>query len=113
MTTTRTSATVAIVRYTTSEGDRFNGQASRIGVDGLFIESSNPLPIGTKIVVEFALPESPLEWLEAKGVAAWICPKADQYEFSQGMGVKFVALSPTVRRRILQRLRTEGYSDPP
>ncbi|MGH7207609.1 MAG: PilZ domain-containing protein [Nitrospiraceae bacterium] len=106
MTTTRMSATVVIVRYTTADGERFHGQASGIGPDGLFIESSNPLPIGTKIIVEFALPESPLEWLEAKGVVAWICPKADQYEFSQGMGVKFVELSSTVRRRILQRLRT-------
>lgn len=107
MTTTRFSATVDIVvRYATADGERVNGQASRIGPDGLFIESSNPLPIGTKIVVEFALPESPLEWLEARGVVAWICPKADQYEFSQGMGVKFVELSPPVRRRILQRPRT-------
>lgn len=106
MTTTRVSATVVIVRYSTADGERFNGRASCIGPDGLFIESSNPLPIGTKIIVEFALPESPLEWLEAKGVVAWICPKADHYEFSQGMGVKFVELLPTVRKRILQRLRT-------
>lgn len=100
------SATIVIVRYTTADGERFRGRASRIGADGLFIESSNPLPIGTKIIVQFALPETPLEWLEAKGVVAWICPKADQYEFSQGMGVKFLELSPTVRKRILQRLRT-------
>jgi len=96
VTATRLSATVVVVRYATVEGECFKGQASRIGPDGLFIESSNPLPIGTKIVVEFALPESPLEWLEARSVVAWICPKADQYEFSQGMGVKFVHLSPAV-----------------
>lgn len=106
MTATRMSGTVVIVRYTTADGERVNGQAYRIGADGLFIESSNPLPIRTKIIVQFALPDSPLEWLEAKGVVAWICPKADQYEFSQGMGVKFLELSPTVRKRILQRLRT-------
>jgi type IV pilus assembly protein PilZ len=108
VTTTRTSATVAIVRYTTSEAECYNGQASRIGVAGLFIKSSNPLSIGTEIVVEFALPESPLKWLEARGVVAWICPKADQYEFSQGMGVKFVELSPAVRRLILLRPRASG-----
>jgi len=96
-----------VVRYVTADGERANSQASRIGPDGLFIESSNPLPIGTKIVVEFALPESPLEWIEARGVVAWICPKADQYEFSQGMGVKFVELSPAVRRRILLRPRAQ------
>ena len=106
MITTRMSTTVVIVRYTTADGERSRGRASRIGPDGLFIESSNPLPIGTKIAVEFALPETRLDWLEAKGVVAWICPKADQYEFSQGMGVKFVELSPIVRRRILQRHRT-------
>ena len=34
---------------------------------------------GTKLVMEFTLPETPNEWLSAKGMIAWVRPKADQY----------------------------------
>ena len=40
---------------------------------GLFIESFTPLTVGTKLVMEFTLPETPNEWLSAKGMIAWVC----------------------------------------
>jgi Tfp pilus assembly protein PilZ len=51
--------------------------------------------------MEFSLPERPNEWLSAKGVVAWVCPKADQYTFSPGMGVRFTEIDPGVREQVL------------
>jgi hypothetical protein len=54
-----------------------------------------------KLSMEFTLPESPGEWLSAKGVIAWVCPKADQYTFSPGMGVRFTDIATETRNRVL------------
>ena len=96
------------VRYNTPEGHRFESRAGGIGGGGLFIESQSPLPVGTKLSMEFSLPEKPTEWLPAKGVVAWVCPKADQYTFSPGMGVRFSEIEPQTRDRILQLVKTAG-----
>ncbi len=89
------------VRYNTPEGHQFESRAGGIGGGGLFIESSSPLSVGIKLSMEFTLPESPNEWLTAKGVVAWVCPKADQYTFSPGMGVRFTDIAPETRNRVL------------
>jgi len=89
------------IRYNTLEGRQFESRAGGIGGGGLFIESLTPLPVGTKLTMEFALPERPTAWLPARGVVAWVCPKADQYTFSPGMGVRFSEISPEVRDRVL------------
>ena len=88
------------VRYNTPEGERFESRAGGIGGGGLFIESHTPLPVGTKLAMEFSLPEKSGEWLPAKGTVAWVCPKADQYTFSPGMGVRFTEIDEMVRHQI-------------
>ena len=94
------------VRYTTPEGKQFDSLTGGIGAGGLFIESQNPLPSGTKITLEFSLPEKPSEWLPAKGLVAWVCPKADQYTFSPGMGVRFTEINPDIRNRVLELVKS-------
>ena len=94
------------VRYNTPEGQRFESRAGGIGGGGLFIESLAPLPVGTKLAMEFSLPEKPTEWLPAKGIVAWVCPKADQYTFSPGMGVRFTDVTPEIRDRILELVQS-------
>jgi type IV pilus assembly protein PilZ len=97
------------VRYNTPEGQRFESRAGGIGGGGMFIESHTPLPVGTKLVMEFSLPEKPEEWLLTKGVVAWVCPKADQYTFSPGMGVQFTEVTQDIRDRILELVKsTQG-----
>jgi Tfp pilus assembly protein PilZ len=71
----------------------------------MFIESHAPLPVGTKLSMEFSLPEKPDEWLPTKGVVAWVCPKADQYTFSPGMGVQFTEVAQNIRDRILELVK--------
>lgn len=89
-----------LVRYNTPEGQQFESRAGGIGGGGLFIESHSPLPVGTKLALEFSLPQRPDQWLPAKGTVAWVCPKADQYTFSPGMGVRFTEVDAGVRDRI-------------
>lgn len=101
------------VRYTTPEGNKYESLASGIGGGGLFIESTDPLPVETKISMEFALPHQASEWLMAKGVVAWVCPKADQYTFSQGMGIRFTDVSSETRERIADLVRTQRRGGQP
>lgn len=89
------------VKYHTPEGTHSESRAGGIGGGGLFIESFTPLAVGTKLAMEFTLPEAPNEWLSAKGMIAWVCPKADQYTFSPGMGVRFTDITPETRNRVL------------
>jgi len=94
------------VRYNTPEGQRFESRAAGIGGGGLFIESLAPLPVATKLAMEFSLPEKPTEWLPAKGIVAWVCPKPDQYTFSPGMGVQFTEVTPEIRDQILKLVKS-------
>lgn len=93
------------VRYRTPEGQQFESRAGGIGGGGLFIESLTPLAVGTKLAMEFSLPENPAEWLPAKGLVAWVCPKADQYTFSPGMGVRFSEIAPEIRNRVVELVK--------
>ncbi|MEW6544594.1 MAG: PilZ domain-containing protein [Nitrospirota bacterium] len=88
------------VRYRTAAGVEAETRASGIGGGGLFIESTSPLPVGTELALEFALPDRPTEWLSAKGAVAWVCPKSDHYTFFPGMGVRFTQIAAGVRERV-------------
>jgi len=58
------------VKYVAPKDQQFESRASGIGGGGLFIESLRPLPVGTKLALEFSLPEQPSEWLPATGLVA-------------------------------------------
>jgi uncharacterized protein (TIGR02266 family) len=90
------------VRYGIPGGKQTESRAVGIGLGGMFIEGTNPHPIGTQLDIEFALPDQPSEWLEVKGTVAWVCPKADQYTLSPGMGIRFSEISGDVRSRLME-----------
>ncbi len=94
------------VRYNSPEGPRFESRAGGISGGGLFIESQSPLSVGTRLTMEFSLPEKSEEWMPAKGTVAWVCPKADQYTFSPGMGVRFTEIAENVRERIHELVKS-------
>lgn len=105
----RTEPRVALVfrvRYHSPEGQYFVSRAGGIGGGGMFIESASPLPVGTRLAMEFSLPENPEEWFPAKGIVVWICPKADHYTFSPGMGIQFTEITSDARTRILDLVKT-------
>lgn len=89
------------VRYWMAGGQPAESRATGIGGGGLFIESLTPLPTGTDLDLEFTLPERPTQWLKARGSVVWVCPKADQYTFSPGMGIRFTKITDEVRDLVL------------
>jgi uncharacterized protein (TIGR02266 family) len=91
----------ARIRYVTPSGTQMESHATGVGGGGLFIESADPLPIGTELTVLFALPDRPNNWLEARGRVSWVCPKPDQYTFFPGMGVRFTAIAPDMQAQLL------------
>lgn len=94
------------VRYRTPDGQTFESRAGGIGGGGIFIESTDPLPSGTHLSLEFTLPDRPTEWLAARGVVAWVCPKADQYTCSPGMGIKFHEIATEARSKVVDLVRS-------
>jgi uncharacterized protein (TIGR02266 family) len=89
------------VRYAPAGGRPTESRATGVGGGGLFIESQAPLPVGTDLELEFTLPERPDRWLKARGAVAWVCPKADQYTFSPGMGIRFTKIADETRDLVL------------
>lgn len=90
------------VRYTTPEGKQFDSLTGGIGGGGLFIESSAPLPQGTELAVEFALPDRPWEKLKARAKVAWTRNKPERYLLFPGMGVQFTDIAPEARAQVLE-----------
>ena len=80
------------IRYTTPEGKQFDGLTGGIGGGGLFIESSEPLVTGTVLIVEFTLPDRPMQQLKAKAKVAWVRKKPQRYLLFSGMGVQFTEI---------------------
>lgn len=101
----------AKVRYLAPDGSSVESRATGVGGGGLFIESTAPVAIGTELTVSFALPDRSAEWLEAKGRVAWVCPKADQYTFFPGMGVRFTTVAPDTRARMLEFVNSLKKTD--
>ena len=97
---------VVNVRYRTPDGQWFESRPSGVGDEGLFIESNDPLPVGTRLMMEIACSDCPSEWLGAKGTVAWVCPNADQYRFPPGMGVRFTEISEDRRARLVDLVKS-------
>ncbi|MEP6935622.1 MAG: PilZ domain-containing protein [Nitrospirota bacterium] len=89
------------VRYTTPEGEQFDSLTGGIGPGGLFIESSAPLPPGTELSVEFALPDCPFEKHKAKAKVAWARNKPERHLLFPGMGVQFTNIDEQSRNELL------------
>jgi type IV pilus assembly protein PilZ len=75
---------------------------------GIFVKTTEPKPIGQRLVLTFAPPGH--EPFELEGEVAWINrlrPNGDNP--NPGMGVRFVALSPDDRERLVEVIRTIAY----
>ncbi len=67
-----------------------------ISEGGLFLLSSNPLPIGTQVRLVFSLPGIPLLF-DLLGKVRWATAA---YREHSGMGIEFTHISDSVRNRI-------------
>ena len=75
---------------------------------GIFVRTSEPLRIGTKLRLTFAPPGG--EGFELDGSVAWVNRvKPDGENINPGMGIRFVDLQPDERERLVEVIRTIAY----
>lgn len=75
---------------------------------GIFIRSDDPPVVGTALRLRFAIEGEPA--LDLAGVVAWINPlRADRDNPNPGMGVRFTALTPDQRERVVALVKTVAY----
>ncbi len=91
------------VDYRTPEA-LFNEFAENISEGGLFIKTSNPLPVGTEITIEFLLPLLN-EPIRVKGRVEWHTEMPGVRKLTPGMGVSFQGLTPEDKEKINRIVR--------
>jgi uncharacterized protein (TIGR02266 family) len=89
------------LRYGGDSASMRDGFSAVVGGGGLFIESVNPLPIGTRIEIELPLPGLPLP-IKAAGRVVWVRPEFDPRGLSPGMAIAFDDLPDPARQRITE-----------
>lgn len=75
---------------------------------GIFVQSENPLPVGTELHLRFC-PRGG-EPFELDGMVVWINPiRIAGDNLNPGMGVRFERLAATQRERVVALVRTVAY----
>jgi len=69
----------------------------------MFIETENPLEVGTHLVLHFALPDA--DPVEGTARVVWIRCPGEEHPYPAGMAVKFLELPPGVRQPSLPSSR--------
>ncbi|HLK40640.1 MAG TPA: TIGR02266 family protein, partial [Polyangiaceae bacterium] len=81
---------------------------TNISAMGIFVKTTDPLAVGTGLVLTFAPPG--YEPFKLEGVVAWINPvRANGDNPNPGMGLRFVNLQPDDRERLVEVIRTIAY----
>lgn len=75
---------------------------------GIFVRTTDPRKVGTKLCLAFAPPG--VEAFKLDGRVAWVNPlRANGDNPNPGMGVRFVELTPADRERLVDVIRTIAY----
>lgn len=85
-----------------------------ISAMGIFVQTNNPEPIGTRLNLCFRTPqELGAQMIEIEGEVIWINPHRpkDAQGRNPGMGIRFVDLTSQQREEILRLVRTFAYLD--
>jgi type IV pilus assembly protein PilZ len=95
-----------------SSGDTFLfSYIQNISEMGIFIRSDDPFPIGSMLQLRFA-PDGQ-EPIEVNGEVTWINPyRPFGDNLNPGMGIRFRELTPELRERIVELVRTVAYLRP-
>jgi type IV pilus assembly protein PilZ len=81
---------------------------ANISAMGIFVKTTDPLALGTTLVLSFEPPG--YEPFKLEGEVAWInAVRADGDNPNPGMGVRFVNLLPDERERLVEVIRTIAY----
>jgi len=75
---------------------------------GIFVRTTEPLKLNTKLRLTFAPPGA--EGFQLEGSVAWVnCVREDGDNPNPGMGIRFVNLQPEERERLVEVIRTIAY----
>ena len=75
---------------------------------GIFVLTTDPLRVGTKMKLTFAPPGA--ESFQLEGSVAWVNRvKPDGDNPNPGMGIRFINLQPDERERLVDVIRTIAY----
>jgi type IV pilus assembly protein PilZ len=81
---------------------------ANISAMGIFVKTTDPLPIGTRLLLSFEPPG--YQPFKLQGQVAWVNRvRADGDNPNPGMGVRFVDLQPEERERLVEVIRTIAY----
>jgi type IV pilus assembly protein PilZ len=81
---------------------------ANISAMGIFVKTTDPLPIGTRLLLSFEPPG--YQPFKLQGQVAWVNKlRADGDNPNPGMGVRFVDLQPQDRERLVEVIRTIAY----
>jgi uncharacterized protein (TIGR02266 family) len=76
---------------------------------GIFVRTTEPLPVGTHLTLRFAPPRSNDAFV-LRGVVQWVNTVRPLHDNpNPGMGIRFVELSADDRERIVEAIRTIAY----
>jgi type IV pilus assembly protein PilZ len=75
---------------------------------GIFVRTTEPLRLNTRLRLTFAPPGA--ESFELEGSVAWVnCVREDGDNPNPGMGIRFTHLLPEERERLVEVIRTIAY----
>jgi uncharacterized protein (TIGR02266 family) len=81
-----------------------------LGTGGVFIESQQPLPVGSEMELTFTIPDSK-ETLRTSGKVIWSQPPiAERKDVASGMGVQFSNFSDANRKTLDKFIERYGAS---
>ncbi|AKV01719.1 hypothetical protein AKJ09_08382 [Labilithrix luteola] len=92
-----------------AQGDTFlYASITNISEMGIFVRTTEPLKIGTKLRLSFAPPGA--EGFKLEGAVAWVnLLRANGDNPNPGMGIRFVNLQLEQRERLVEVIRTIAY----
>ena len=84
--------------------EEFKGKCLDISGGGIFIETQDEIAVGERLKLEFKLPDNQNTQVSCVGEVMWLNRKPNPMKphYPNGLGVKFVELSPLVHRAILR-----------
>lgn len=86
---------------------RFLGYLANVSETGVFVQCSNPRPVGTRLALQLRLPGLDQRLVCRTAEIVWTRRFANSDEGSPGMGMRFVEIDPEARAT-LRRFCDEG-----
>jgi len=92
-----------------NDGETFlYASITNISALGIFIATRSPPPVGTVVTLRFTPPGE--REFELSGEVAWVNPLRDDREnINPGFGVRFTALAPEMRERLVSLVHAIAY----